>query len=1241
MADTILDRLFYTLGLKTAPLEEGARKAESVLKRLDNAFKGLAGLGIASVGIGLLGKKLFDTGAIFVNAAADMEKLMQSLEASTGSAAKAADEFAKLQEAAKLPGLGLREVTQAVVNLQAVDFAAEQAIETVTQFGNALALVGRGKNELDGVTLALTQMQAKGKVFAEEINQIAERVPQIRKVMLQAFGTANSEDLQKMGITARQFVEGVTTELAKLPRVIGGTANAFENFGDTVFQLQARLGRLVLPQVTGFLDALSGSFTGLTLALERPEERLRRVTTEIGKSTTAFTATNSQIRSLQSQYNQLTTQLGTVNAESDEARRLHDELNGVIGQLVELIPSLNAQWDKEKGSLRDLTAEIERNQAARQSLIRAQFVEGLKAFTVETQRQQTQLANLTQGMSAVHRLAIEVGEGFGFVTEAFDGQVLPMARIAGKTETFGKILADLGVNIEAIPLATRALTVAFENGATGTDALGQAENLLRGQIAQTNTAIQTQADIFRKFVSAQGQDAIDTFNQLSGAMNQIGESRGAGIAFDRDMRSLAASLNVNVDLLRQMVATAALLAKQPITPGGAERPAETKPPPDPKTLLARVRQEMERVQTELRTGGETNAAVIAQAQVSAIDKILAEHHIAGTDLIKTYTAVADMRLDLIDKIIDAEREGVEKVQKEEDKRLDAVSQSRESFIAAKKEEAAKAQEGISAQQAAERKAATDRANLGKGLRDELTQISREAEQATTADAVMGLQNRLKAFEGANALYIAGSQDLARRVSTLNEELIEARFAVTGEVVTRRLESFDHEALDTLQNTLAAEGAAKDEAVRLGEKAIGDLKRASSDAELERAQFQRQMGQITLEEYRDFLSKRLSALEVAGRTETGAYRRLALDIRQVNLQIEDDTKRLTERSRQHWLSMFDAITSVAQLFSEEIGSIFSEFSQLLGTMTDPNLTDEEKVARNLSQAAALQKANNERGKQIDALVAQNNSLRDALEMPQLSRSDIPGERAGWLDDWDKMEKFLTENNKKLEGNLEDRQKILQEKNQAIRSAAERLGQAFETGLREGFLNLDFGDISENLADALDKMIIETIIAANNPQIIKMMADFSALVIEAAKDGVIIAAEAMNINIEKEQILQRQRFVDKLTRQEFAALGIEPDTREQAPKDRQGGISVAIRNITQRQADEMSMILRGNNAFAQQTAQNTGKTAALLETFLPSIEDRLAMLDGGIGALREPKRLARGDGPREAQIQLTRRRRARGR
>ena len=80
------------------------------------------------------------------------------------------------------------------------------------------------------MVLALSQIQSKGYVSAEEINQIAERLPQIRTLMLAAFGTASSEAIKDLGLSSEQFIEGITTQLEKLPRASGGIKNSLENF---------------------------------------------------------------------------------------------------------------------------------------------------------------------------------------------------------------------------------------------------------------------------------------------------------------------------------------------------------------------------------------------------------------------------------------------------------------------------------------------------------------------------------------------------------------------------------------------------------------------------------------------------------------------------------------------------------------------------------------------------------------------------------------------------------------------------------------------------------------------------------------------------------------------------------------------------------------------------------------------------------------------------------------------------
>lgn len=198
----------------------------------------------------------FATSAI--KAAAEMEAMRMGLTAVSGSAAEASAQIERLRDVAKIPGLGFREAVQGSIALQAAGFSARLAEAALIGFGNALATVGKGKADLDGVMLALTQIAAKGQIMGQEINQIAERVPQIRQVMLKAFGTASGEAIEKLGIGAKEFVALVTRELLKLPMVTSGAKNTFENLADVWDQLKMRAGevfsRTVIPLLTQVAD---------------------------------------------------------------------------------------------------------------------------------------------------------------------------------------------------------------------------------------------------------------------------------------------------------------------------------------------------------------------------------------------------------------------------------------------------------------------------------------------------------------------------------------------------------------------------------------------------------------------------------------------------------------------------------------------------------------------------------------------------------------------------------------------------------------------------------------------------------------------------------------------------------------------------------------------------------------------------------------------------------------------------
>ena len=199
------------LGYAEKKLSDFEKKTESLTKigdRLTNLGTQLTlGLTVPIIGLGTAAIKSFG----------EIQSLQKGLEAVMGSAAAAGSEFDKLKEVAKLPGLGLEEAVRGSVSLQSAGFSADQARESLLAFGNALATVGKGKNELNFVILALTQLQNKSSGFGQDLRQVTEQLPQLRGALTDAFGTADSEAIAKLGVTGAEVVQRITKEFAKLP----------------------------------------------------------------------------------------------------------------------------------------------------------------------------------------------------------------------------------------------------------------------------------------------------------------------------------------------------------------------------------------------------------------------------------------------------------------------------------------------------------------------------------------------------------------------------------------------------------------------------------------------------------------------------------------------------------------------------------------------------------------------------------------------------------------------------------------------------------------------------------------------------------------------------------------------------------------------------------------------------------------------------------------------------------------
>jgi tape measure domain-containing protein len=233
-------QLNLKLGIDVSSLSRELGKVESRMTKFGSQMQNIGSTMTQSITLPLLG-----VGAASLKAFADMEKLENGLIAIMGTSEGAKEELDKLRKVAENPGLALPQVVQASASLQSVGMSADAARETITQFGNAVARSGGGAEQFSGVTLALSQISAVGKVTQEDLNQIKERLPEFARVMKEEFGTVTAEGIRAIGVSSEEFITRSVSALAKLERAQGGLGNTFDNLKDNVTASLAEFGKAI------------------------------------------------------------------------------------------------------------------------------------------------------------------------------------------------------------------------------------------------------------------------------------------------------------------------------------------------------------------------------------------------------------------------------------------------------------------------------------------------------------------------------------------------------------------------------------------------------------------------------------------------------------------------------------------------------------------------------------------------------------------------------------------------------------------------------------------------------------------------------------------------------------------------------------------------------------------------------------------------------------------------------------
>lgn len=169
-----------------------------------------------------------------------------------GGAKQANQMISDLQVLAAKTPFSFESADKSAKLLSAMGFAAKDVIPDLTILGNATSAVGGDQQALEGVATAIGQMKAKGKVSAEEMNQLAERGIPAWKLMADGMGIS----VQKLMALSSQ---GKIMASQGVPAMLQAMSKAYD--GDMQRQSQS---------FNGLLSTIKDDFTQISGILAQP-----------------------------------------------------------------------------------------------------------------------------------------------------------------------------------------------------------------------------------------------------------------------------------------------------------------------------------------------------------------------------------------------------------------------------------------------------------------------------------------------------------------------------------------------------------------------------------------------------------------------------------------------------------------------------------------------------------------------------------------------------------------------------------------------------------------------------------------------------------------------------------------------------------------------------------------------------------------------------------------------------------
>lgn len=204
--------------------ERSERRVSKSTGSMSTAFGGLATMvGSGAVALGAAGTAAAAMGVKFN---AGMEQTKVAFTNLLGGGKEAQAMLDRLYDLAKNTPFEFPQLAKSTQMLLGFGMSAKDVVPTMTTLGDAVAGVGGGPEQIESLTRALGQMQAKGKVSSEELLQMAEAGVPALKLLADQLGLTGAELDKKLRAGAISADQGIGALIEGMKKKYGGLAEA-------------------------------------------------------------------------------------------------------------------------------------------------------------------------------------------------------------------------------------------------------------------------------------------------------------------------------------------------------------------------------------------------------------------------------------------------------------------------------------------------------------------------------------------------------------------------------------------------------------------------------------------------------------------------------------------------------------------------------------------------------------------------------------------------------------------------------------------------------------------------------------------------------------------------------------------------------------------------------------------------------------------------------------------------------